>query len=139
MHTGTHFITDLLRSHGAKTVSGHFHDVGYSFPVKGALTVCPIRKPESVYVSWFSRGNNLYFFKEHWELFNKFFLDNGCFLLPVDSADRGEYLDNLSEALDIKLSTDWKPIGSKLRKNCEIPDLSSIYELPVVGGVYGNS
>ncbi len=62
-----------------------------------------------------SRWKRGYKLDADWELFwrNLFLIaeDFDHFWLPIDTEDRDEYLDMLSEALDFPFKTDWEPRG----------------------------
>ncbi len=138
-HTGTHFIRELLESHGIKLVAHHFWDFMNDdfYSPYTELKICPIRDPSLCYVTFVSRDKDLHNYWAAWRLFNELYeIEDNVYIVPVDTPDRDTYLQQLSLALDVNLETDWKPVAREPRKQVDIPDLTEIYQLPVVKKFY---
>lgn len=132
-HTGTNFVAKLLTDAGWTVRATHW--TAQNVLDKG-FVISPIRDPWKTYVTWVSRNRNDSFFGQ-WQLFNQAYLTNpDLYILPIDTADRCDYLMHLSERLKVQLKTDWKPVESRPHKTVKPTDLSNVYDLPVVKKFY---
>jgi len=132
-HTGTTFLRGLLVDAGLDVEVAHF---GKKAIKLDAPIVCPIRDPEKQYITWKTRETNVDCF-ESWRIFNHLYENHSLHIIPVDGEGRDVYLSILSDYLGKELKTDWTPLNSRPRKAIEVPDLSEIYNLPVVRRFYG--
>lgn len=133
-HTGTNFIHKVLMDAGWNCRATHWTNANVK---DTGLMISPIRNPKDVWVTWCSRDRQEDF-NHMWSLFNQVYLENpNLFIVPVDTEDREDYLNLLSQRLKCDLKTDWTPVESREHKNYMDRDLSNIYELPVVRKFYG--
>jgi hypothetical protein len=142
-HTGTCFMRQFFDKNHIEHESEHYGLlVGKRKALVGGpgiLTVSPIREPYMQWISFHSRQTDFVDYRTSWLLFNeRFLMDQDLFILPVDTPDRHKYLNKLEERIGKKLTTDWKPVGGGARKELELPDLTWLYELPVVKKYYEN-
>ncbi len=133
-HTGTNFLDQLIKEYLGPVRAAHW---SHSRPDKlPKIVVSPIRNPQDVYTTWYSRGRfGPEFFKE-WQVFNEAFLLGIPTIVPVDTPDREFHLNKLSNRLGVDLQTEWVPVESQTRYPAPEIDLSSIYELEVVKAFY---
>jgi len=143
-HTGTNFMMKILNDAGWKYINSYHWKRNRTRVPESRFTedfvISTIRNPRDVYITWVSRQRKEDFL-ELWQLFNRAFENNqNLHIVPVDIPSGRIYLQRLSKKLHCDLITDWKPVGSEPHKdNIEIPDLSAIYDLPVVKHFYGDS
>ena len=134
-HTGTHFLDALVREHYPKARTTHWITVPNYLRKK--RIICPIRNPYDCFVTWYSRNSFGVDFFSAWHNFNDAFVAGNIeSILPIDTPDRDEYLQELSKVIDRPLKTDWAMKGSMARFKPPKVDLSEIYELPVVQKFY---
>jgi len=132
-HTGSRFIKSILLNHGWGFVDIKHYQKQY---FTDQLCISPIRNPRDAYISWQSRGRCEDFYQA-WFNFNETYLNNkDLWIVPVDTHDRGLYLNALSDRLEVDLKTNWKPVGCGQRNKVEYINLSAIYNLPVVKEFY---
>jgi len=134
-HTGTDFLHGILMDAGWNCRVTHWTKANAKDP---GLLISPIRKPEDCWVTWCSRDRKEDFY-EMWSLFNQVYLENhNLMIVPIDTEDRDEHLQRLSERLKCELKTDWSPKNSRPHQNYKERDFSDIYELPIVRRFYAN-
>lgn len=97
--------------------------------------VVPLRDPQATAVGWCKRGEMSDYFWRQWR--NLVSLDSyEPTYVTIDTADRQARLGALSRRIGAPLATDWKPINTSLRPARDVPDVSELYEWPVIRDVY---
>ena len=133
-HTGTHFVYELLRKFGWDARCMHFTKENK----ESGFIISPIRDPRKCYITWISRKRKENFL-EQWKLFNEAYLTNkDLYVIPIDTIDRDQRLEELSNKLKCHLKTNWKPVGSREHVEVDIDKdvLEEVYSLPVVRKFY---
>ena len=139
-HTGTHFLKELFLINGIENYSHRHYGAVNIFPIMD-LIVSPIRDPLKTWISCASDNTDsaLRAYDNAWKEFNWHFQNEpDLWVIPVDAPDdvREEQLNLLSMRLGLPLQTDWKPVHSLPHKEVSTPDLSYIYDLPIVQQFY---
>ncbi len=112
-HTGTMFTFDLLPwKRGQWPILkldhrywAHLREPNALVIATQAFTIVPLRSYERVQFSWARRGMDLEDLKRQWIEIHKV----DAFFLPLDSDDRDQRLEQLSQMLGTPLKTDWQP------------------------------
>ena len=142
-HTGTNFLTTLFQAHGFQVRAVHTHFSRWREETKGHKVVVPLRRPEAVYTTWYSRDeiqpNGGKRFWEAWELMSEIDNELPCIYLPIDHPDRAAYLEALGDEFDTVFSTDWSKEASMPRKEPPPFDVSKIYEMNPINRIYGSA
>lgn len=121
-HTGTTFFTKILEQHYGpysplKTPDGRFyydHPYPHKLPlieqrIAGKFLITTQRDKRATKASWVRRGvHTLERFEKQWAAWEEHILPRAF----VVSFERRESLAELSEALGIKLETDWKAVNA---------------------------
>lgn len=135
-HTGTNFLVKILEAARCHIHIQHYADYRNIHEVKEDFTISPIRCPWMQWVTHTSRKTQVGLIQS-WLDFNERFLnDENLMILPIDTGDRQTHLDVISERIGVQFKTDWMPVGGKKREELIIPDLSWLYDLPVVKKYY---
>ena len=133
-HTGTGFIDDMLSKAGWKVRTTHYTE---STVKDRGLIISPIRNPYDCYVTWISRKRTEDFFQT-WRWFNEMYLENpDLIVVPIDTEDREDHLQNLCKKLKCHIVTNWKPVNSEPREDVKPINLDEIFKLDVVRKYYG--
>lgn len=121
-HTGTTFFSQILEKHYGpytplKTPRGEFyydHPWPHKLPLirsrmRGRLLVTTRRDKEDTKASWVRRGiHELEDFYGQWDAWERYILPRAL----VVSFEEPESLAKLSEALNLRLETDWKAVNA---------------------------
>jgi hypothetical protein len=150
-HTGTVFVKTLLSKAKLNPIQHHCHSDSV-FLLKSrpnAQIVVPLRHPEKAWRTWCLRGTGLQErrqrakyeqFRQAWVWLDEICRDYDVLYLPIDLPERDQYLETMSEALDIPLETDWAPrgatAGSLIMHEPQERDLSDVMALDVVRRFY---
>lgn len=117
-HSGTMFALDLLPGRRGSW-PGPFRDGQKYFchlddpfrrdAMRHCFTVVPLRCYERIKESWERRGINTDDLLRQW---NEIGALQEVFFLPLDIPEREAALERLSNLLDVRLKTNWKPVNS---------------------------
>lgn len=146
-HTGSNFLRELLELDTFKHTGALFFNQQYKGPWAN-LMIVPLRKPEDVWRSWYNRYHDpdkpepqgfeaSFWINWHafaWMVKNQ----ERMIFIPVDLPGvRDDALSDLSRVLGKTLSTDWEKVNSHGGKSeVPTPDLSEIYDIPVIRSLY---
>ena len=133
-HTGTHFLSHLLSETIGPVRTTHWSALNKD--MLSEITISPIRHPDLVYATWYSRDRFGPTFFVEWEVLNYNWKKDRIHILPIDTDNRDFYLNQLSEILDVPLPTKWEPQGSSHRYEPPKTDLSRVYDLEIVQAFY---
>lgn len=154
-HTGSLFLRDIFLAVGFERVTlrgietahslvfdhlydthmGHFKRWIGRFP----LIVIPLRDPAATALSWARRSEDFGHFVEQWR--NLISLsEHDPLYVPIDRPDRQNYLDAVAGAIGAELSTDWAPVNTSCGPfKTDPPDVSDLYDWPVIGDFYSRA
>lgn len=130
-HTGTNFTISLFRQHGFRESNltptqlepwtlyhGHMlKGTQVSMARKHAVhmpLVCPLRHPYRVEESWRRQSKDIEHMVECFETMVREFMPLSPYILPVDSPRRDEALRELSEGLELEMTTDWPIVRERV-------------------------
>jgi len=159
-HTGTIFLQSKFESVGYERVTlrgelkpfsvvvEHLYDGNMrhfkSWLGEKNTIVIPLRDPQTTLKGWIKRGEigdsvpNHSHFNHQWK--NLIALDAlNPIYIPIDTDDRQERLDALSERIGADLGSDWTPVNTSPLKAEDVPDVSYMYDWPVIRDFYGKS
>lgn len=123
MHTGTMFVMDSVlggfvrRMPQEEPIPRCKYQIHLSEPdqellsrrMNQCVTITPLRERSAVECSWRRRGMDLRELDRQWE---KMLARENVFRLQIDAPDRDEKLSELSDLLEVPLSTDWAKTNS---------------------------
>lgn len=105
-HTGTRFAMRLLQCPGDHIQ--HFH----KGQATGKLLVTPMRHPRRILESWVNRNNmRLPDMLTHFQELDALTYFREVFVLPLDTEDRDEVLQELRNRTGGTYKTSWTPVG----------------------------
>ena len=136
-HTGTNFLQKLVKPILGDVEVCHWSNGSSVKRFSGYKILSPIRNPFDCFVTWYSRDRYGYEFIKEWNIFNEFFKSGKiAAVLPIDTLDKNQHLNKLSEVIGGGLITDWSPVESMQRHTPPKIDLSEVYNLPIVKHFY---
>ena len=125
-HTGSHFVVGLFGIDVGRAKRPGMHDgtpnevifdhverntdtllfLGARHP-----TIIPLRHPKVVAKSYTSRGKTEQTMCDNFNIVVQHFDALKPYYLPLDVANRQDYLDTINQQLGLQLETDWSPAG----------------------------
>ena len=150
-HTGSLFMVNLLRPYTRVSIKGsadehdrplifdhvydshmkRFHEWIKRYPT----VVIPLRDPTDCAHGWAKRGEDFDRFFNMWENLLEFD-QYGPFYVPIDHPERDDFLGDLSKHINMELKTDWRPHNTSNQPSRDIPDVSFLYNQPVIRDFY---
>lgn len=140
MHTGTTFLRNVFRPKRVR----HIQEEPTLAEVEAApIVAVPLRHPAKVWRSWVWRGRPMTLFWLSWHLLDWYDRRFGekMVVIPVDLPGmRDHCLAELGQRAKKRFQTDWQPRNEwkHERTEVELPDLSPLWDYPIVRQFYGN-
>ena len=125
-HTGSHFVVGLFgidvgRAKRPGMQSGEPNEVIFEHVERNTEavlhlaarhpTIIPLRHPKVVAKSYLSRNKTEQTMCDNFRIVVERFDPLNPYYLPIDVADRHDYLDVINKDMDLELKTDWTPAG----------------------------
>jgi len=150
-HTGSLFLRDILCAAGYERVTlrgeakplslvfDHVYDLNmprFDRWLEGTPTVViPLRDPQATARGWAKRDEMSPHFEAQWRNIISF-AQYAPWYVPIDTPDRQERFDALAEHIGAPLETDWEPVNTSPNQPRDVPDVSHMYDWPVIRDFY---